>query len=498
MKELSMRYSFRNTLCGLAVIAAAGLIAEQAKAQGTVTLLEDDDAISFSSDIDFSVPEEISLFDDQSSDISLGGGLISPAQAEARVSVDIIPMEVTSPFPSGASVNFDDSNLNTEVNNTPNMPLGATAPVKAKSTTPPAALMAPEVTGRLLSAQSTQGFDESIAPSINNELFMKMSDLERQTTLLNLELKKERVQNEIASVKAQRLKAQQEEEAKAREIERQRIEWENEQARLMVEEQRKLKESAIALEKLRQEKIVREYKATMLDNIQKWIKRNAEVYAKLAEKDAENKKLMEDTKAKMAMVMQRAQELKTRATAAKTNYDKKVIGLEDQISILKARLEAEIESSKKKVAAVSATTGGKRNPFAIDGTSAPLTKDKVKLSKEYAIMEIVGQGDELAAKLINYDGNVFLAKIGTTLQNGYTIDEITQTYLSAVKDNDRDFLYFSAGGILDREPPTPEVTLKAPEAENNSSGSNASNGYMRGTINSTQGIPSLSRGMVIR
>lgn len=40
-----MHYSFRNTLCGLAVVIAAGLLADQAAAQ-TVTLLEDDDTIS--------------------------------------------------------------------------------------------------------------------------------------------------------------------------------------------------------------------------------------------------------------------------------------------------------------------------------------------------------------------------------------------------------------------------------------------------------------------
>lgn len=58
-------------------------------------------------------------------------------------------------------------------------------------------------------------------------------------------------------------------------------------------------------------------------------------------------------------------------------------------------------------------------------------------------MEITGQGEELAAKLINTEGDVFMAKVGTTLRNGFTIDEITQTYLSAVKDNAKDVLYFS-------------------------------------------------------
>lgn len=105
---------------------------------------------------------------------------------------------------------------------------------------------------------------------------------------------KERVQNEIAAVKAQRLKAQQEEEARKEEEERKRIEWENEQERLMVAEQTKLKEAAAALEALRQEKIVKAYKATMLGTTQKWIKTNAAVYAQMAKKDAEIRQILDD------------------------------------------------------------------------------------------------------------------------------------------------------------------------------------------------------------
>ena len=44
-----MHYSFRNTLCGLAVVVAAGLLADQAAAQ-TVTLMENDDTVAPCSD----------------------------------------------------------------------------------------------------------------------------------------------------------------------------------------------------------------------------------------------------------------------------------------------------------------------------------------------------------------------------------------------------------------------------------------------------------------
>lgn len=506
-----MHYSFRNTLCGLAVVIAAGLLADQAAAQ-TVTLLDNDDTISLSpTDEGSSAPEEISLFDEQMGDVSLpgGDGLLSPSQPTDSVATDVIPMEGSTDDNSSEQISIAVKNETAPARNAPagndglNMMIEGDAPaVKTVSDTPPATV--PMVTGKLLGAEATGGFDENISPSISNDLFTKMSDLEKQTTLLNLELKKERVQNEIAAVKAQRLKAQQEEEARKEEEERKRIEWENEQERLMVAEQTKLKEAAAALEALRQEKIVKAYKATMLGSIQKWIKTNAEVYAQMAKKDAEIRQILDNNTKKMNILKQKADDLKSKAEAAQIAHDKKVANLESQISILKTRLEAEIESSKKKIAAAKAESkSGLKNPFAtasgIDLTT-PLSPEKVKLSSEYAIMEITGQGEELAAKLINTEGDVFMAKVGTTLRNGFTIDEITQTYLSAVKDNAKDVLYFSAGGILDREPVPSDITLKQSYDPNNpnSGGNNGGNSSRGRQINATQGIPSLGQGMFIR
>ncbi len=64
----------------------------------------------------------------------------------------------------------------------------------------------------------------------------------------------------------------------------------------MVAEQTKLKEAAAALERLRQEKIVKAYKATMLDATQKWIKKNAEVYAQMAKKTPRPNRFWQTTK----------------------------------------------------------------------------------------------------------------------------------------------------------------------------------------------------------
>lgn len=488
-----MHYSFRNTLCGLAVLIAAGMLSEQAFAQGTVTLLADDeDEVSLAPDTGTSVSDDISLMDQSMNvDVSLpgSGGLISPSGSVAQsMPSDEIPMEINTGAPNQVSVNFDDSDadIDMQIEAEPRL-------VPAQPQAQPAAAPA----GGLLGAPAqAPAADIVLTDTVNNELFSRMSDLEKQTTLLNLELKKERIANEVAAVKAQRLKAQQEEEARKQEEERKRIEWQNEQDRLMVEEQRKLKEAETALEKLRQEKIVKAYKETMLASTQKWIKKSAEVYAEMAKKDQQIKDLLNDYKNKFGIIQQKAEETKAKAEAARINHDKKVANLESQISILKTRLEAEIEKAKQ---AALASRTSKKNPFA-GATSEAVAPEKVKLSKEYAIMEITGQGDELAAKLINEDGDVFMVKVGTTLRNGYTIDEITQTFLSGVKDNEKDYLYFSAGGILDREPIKSDITLKdtGSDAANGGNDNSRGGGRRRGSIATTSGIPSLGRGMIIK
>lgn len=509
-----MRYSFRNTLCGLAVMVAASMLAEQAAAQ-TVTLVDDNDSIELAPMGDeLSAPEEISLFDEQTEDISLANNENSASTSAPKDSVpsDIIPMEGGADelaVNEDISISIEGDSAMSAAPANPQAPaeLGSVDNTKGAPSNKVVSDTPPVVTGKLLGAKEPAStFDNNISPAISSELFQQMSDLEKQTTLLNLELKKERVQNEIAAVKAQRLKAQQEEEARKKEEEKKRIEWENEQARLMVAEQTKLKEAEAALESLRQEKIVKAYKETMLGEIQKWIKINSGAYAIVAQKESEIKQLMDDYGRKFALIKQKADDVKSKAEAARIAHDKKVANLESQISILKTRLEAEREASKKKIAEAKAESSknSRRNPFATSSSSSltPLTPAKVKLSDEYAIMEITGKSDNLAAKLINIEGDVFLAKVGTTLRNGYTIDEINQTYLSAVKDNERDVLYFSAGGVLEQEPVPSPITIKDGAADGASGNGNnnaaaGSNARSR-RINATQGIPSLGQGMFIR
>ena len=87
-----------------------------------------------------------------------------------------------------------------------------------------------------------------------------MSDLEKQTTLLNLELRREKVRNEIEALKNQRKQAYQQEIEKEEAKRKAQIEWEKEQEQKVIQEQQKLRELDIKFEQLRQEKLLNEYK----------------------------------------------------------------------------------------------------------------------------------------------------------------------------------------------------------------------------------------------
>lgn len=130
---------------------------------------------------------------------------------------------------------------------------------------------------------------------IDNKLFSQMSDLEKQTALLTLELRREKIKNEIAAIKAQRQKALEEEEAKKEEKERKRIEWEKEQEAKILRERKALMDAMAKMERLRQEKILKAYKETMLKEKQEWIKNNGKLYEQIKNVERDRKNLIEGT-----------------------------------------------------------------------------------------------------------------------------------------------------------------------------------------------------------
>ena len=336
-----------------------------------------------------------------------------------------------------------------------------------------------------IDAPDVENLGEGLLDQIDNKLFSQMSDLEKQTALLTLELRREKIKNEIAAIKAQRQKALEEEEAKKEEKERKRIEWEKEQEAKILRERKALMDAMAKMERLRQEKILKAYKETMLKEKQEWIKNNGKLYEQIKNVERDRKNLIEGLKTKMAHISALATKAQKDAETAKENYQREVKNLQTQISILKSRLEAEIAEKKN----------DKTNPFAQPEVVVTETEEELpKLAEEYAIMEIRGKGENLTAKLINKGGDSFMVRNGTVLQTGHRIDEITQTYVRAEINGMKDYLYFAAGGILEKEPVKSDIQGKKPKT---TAKPNA-NAELRNTTMVNKGVPSLGSGMFVR
>lgn len=290
-----------------------------------------------------------------------------------------------------------------------------------------------------------ESFGDRIMHQVKEDLFSQMADIEKQTSLLTLELKREKIKNEIAAMKAQREKAAEEELKKKKEQERIQAEWEKEQERKLLEEQQQLKELEIKYEKLRQEKVLKAYKENMLKSNQEWVDYNSRLYNQLIKEEKMVSELLSKQKERGKELTAALNKANSAAIRMKEKYNTEIANLQTQVAILKSKLEAEknaFEESKK--------VGP--NPFALVEES---DKPKRKIAEEYAIMEISGKGDSLVAKLINKNGGTFMVKPGTILNTGHVIEEITQTYITADHAGIKDYLYFSAGGILDKEPEKP-------------------------------------------
>ncbi len=451
MRGSSMHYEIKKTLgtTALALVLCAAA-AFESRAQGVVTLEEETIPLtngqqSKSTLDDPSIPDEISLFEEEGEAVPAAApaaGLVTPPSsgtlpfgAEEAANTNVVPSPVPpaaapAPQPQGLELNLPQDLPETEEEK---------APV-------------------LAAKEPDNGILGTGTAVIDDNLFSQMSDIEKQTALLSLELRREKVKNEIEAIKNQRQKAIDEEKAKAEEKERKKIEWEKEQEQKVIQEKQKLRELDIQYEKARQEKLLKAYKNQMLEETQKWVKNNGDLYLQMNQLKNEKKELVADISAKFDEIAQLAATANQDAAAAKEAFAQQVNDLQTQISILKARIEAQEREMQ-----------AKQNPFAEGEEAVEETKveaepvvveEVIKLSDLYAVMEIRGKGGELIAKLINKDGTPFMVKVGTALQTGHIVDEITSTYIRADKGGIKDYLYFAAGGILDKEPLKTDITLK--------------------------------------
>lgn len=450
MKESSMRYKFRNILSTTALALILGLaMSSPASAVDTVA--------------------------------QPGGIVGAPVNNNVITPSDPVLPNASSQNadPLLGMANVSEGNAN---NDTAKAPAVAPSPLASKNQgndVPQLSKVVDSSYNPSLDPMPDNEFGENILNKFDDNLFSKMSDIEKQSALLSLELRREKIKSEIAAIQAQRKKAEAEEIAALEERERKKREWEEAQEKIRFEREQKRKELEMKMEQLRQERIVKAYKNQMLVEKQKWIENTQKVYKEIEEIEKDRAFIISDFKRKLNNLRSIAAAVVVEAGNAKKRHEKDVSTLKMQISVLKARLEAERAACKKD------------NPF----SQLPAEK-QIRLADVYAVMEIVGKGENLVAKLINKNGDYFLVKEGTVLQSGHVVDEISETYVRGDIDGVKDYLYFAAGGILQNEPESSNVLNSLAENKDTQDGGTKAKTPGGNLIQSS--LPSLGNSMFVK
>lgn len=292
-----------------------------------------------------------------------------------------------------------------------------------------------------------ENFGNAILSKVDNSLFNKMSTIEKQTTLLRLEYKREELKNKVIALRTARLRAMQEEIERRRAYEEKLKDAEAARQAKILEEQRRLKEREIELEKLRQAKVINDYMNEMLLMNQKWIEENAKLQNRIHELEDERVALINDFKDKLSDIAKYLDILKKHVIAAIQEHFITINSLRDKIADLQTIIADREEQLRACREAGETALGEGGN---LDGVGTPSQVD-VDLSHEYAILDITGQGDEIVAKLVSSDGKTFTVHRGSMLKGGEIVTAITDTYILFENKGIKSYLY-TGGGIREYEP----------------------------------------------
>ena len=304
-----------------------------------------------------------------------------------------------------------------------------------------------------------ENFGNAILSKVDNDLFNQMSQIEKQTTLLNLELKREDVRNKVEALKAARVLARQEAEAR-RIAEEQKIkDMEAARKAELLEAEEKLRNKEIELEKVRQEKVLNDYMNEVLVMNQKWIEQSGMQQNRINELEDERKELIAFFEDKLEKVKSAVDAVNGRSSDAVKKYYATLNSLNAQVM----QLRKDVVDSETRIQMMREQSSS--NPFAqskLDPNSA-----SVDLAQEYAIMDITGQGEDIVAKIVSRDGTTFTVHRGSVLRGGETVLKITEKYIAFDKKGIKAYLY-PGGTIMEYEPvnifneaeKTPETSSK--------------------------------------
>lgn len=276
--------------------------------------------------------------------------------------------------------------------------------------------------------------------------------IEKEATLLQLEKKREELRTKVLEERQKSLAIIEATRRAKMQLEEERLKAEAERKAKILEEERKLKEKEMELEKLRQGKIINDYMNEMLMMNQKWVEKSAKLQGRIKELENERVDLIETFKTKITSIDSEIQKTREHAVAVVkahekvvSDFKKKIEELEGTISDLNRAL---LESRKKLKEAKEAQN---INPFKEGDIKNGPDKNDVDMSKQYAIMDITGQGDDIVAKIINTEGKVFIVHKGSKLKNGEEVIDITDQYISFENNGVSSYLY-TGNTIMEFEP----------------------------------------------
>lgn len=320
-------------------------------------------------------------------------------------------------------------------------------------------------------ANPVEALGNSILSQMDSDLFSQMSEIEKSTTLLTLELRREKIRNEIEAQKAIRQKniddqARLKEEQKLQDLERKK----KIEAQVLQEKQELLDKEKI-FEVLKQRKLLNAYMNQMLVNQQEWLKEKENLYAQISALEIEKKELIELFKERINKVLDASAKNIQVAEAARANFERIVKNLKARNEQLRKRVEADaqiiknaknnmylasqsIEELKSKNASAAAVSATNEIATAQIDSAEEVEEEVVpeKLSAQYAILGITGRAGNMSVDVIDINGQPLSLKVGSPLPSGHILSEIGSDYAKFSRDGSDDYLY--VGRSIDGYVPT--------------------------------------------
>lgn len=384
----------------------------------------------------------------------------------------------TKATPASKNANTDDFNFDLKMKSI-SLPNPSAKPVEkpAEAAQQPQPVAAPAVSLPVetpkdiqYTANPLEALGNSVLSKMDSDLFSQMSEIEKSTTLLTLELRREKIRNEIEAQKAIRQKhiddAEREKELnRLKDIEKQK-QFEAQ----VLREQQALVDKEQMFELLKQRKLLNAYMNQMLVNQQEWLREKESLYAQIEEIEQEKKQLISMFKQRIDRVLEASLKNIQTAEAAKANFERVVKNLKTRNEQLRKRVEADakiIKSAKNNLYLKSQTIDELRDKNAnatasikdandvliaeADKAAAPVEKkEPEKLSAKYAILGITGHLDAMTVDVIDANGQPITLKTGSSLPTGHIVSEIGSDFVKFNRNGSDEYLYVgqSIDGVI--------------------------------------------------